>query len=146
MLLWKAYGFTVVALFLKMFAVVLVQGYSRFQSNTFANPEDAAYAASFGKEGAKVAEDDPLLQRATKTLRNDGENIPIFLFLAGAYIQLNCWEQGTLIYFPLFVLSRIIHTIAYLRAIQPLRNRIYLLGIVVMLILCGHIVWAVFQG
>ena len=37
------------------------------------------------------------------------------------------------------------YTVAYLHAIQPLRNRVYLLGVLVMFVLCGHIVWAVLQ-
>ena len=79
-------------------------------------------------------------RRAQNILRNDGENIPIFLFLALTYVQLDCWETGTLIYFPLFVLTRIIHTFAYLRAIQPLRNIVYLVGIGVGFILSSHII------
>lgn len=74
-------------------------------------------------------------------LRNAGENVPIFLFLAAAYVQLGCWEWGVLVYFPSFVLSRVVHTVAYLRPTQPLRNRAYRVGLAVMLALCGHIVW-----
>jgi hypothetical protein len=37
---WKIYGLTVVALFVKMFAAVLVQGYGRYRDRGFANPED----------------------------------------------------------------------------------------------------------
>jgi hypothetical protein len=38
---WKIYGLTVVVLFVKMFAVVLVQGYGRYKHRGFTNPEDA---------------------------------------------------------------------------------------------------------
>jgi hypothetical protein len=38
---WKIYGLTVVALFVKMVAMVLVQGYGRYKHRGFANPEDA---------------------------------------------------------------------------------------------------------
>ena len=48
---WQIYGLTVVALFLKMFATVLVQAYGRFRSTTFDNPEDSAIAIKiFGKQ------------------------------------------------------------------------------------------------
>lgn len=141
---WKIYGLSVVVLFLKMFAVVLVQTSSRVKYNTFANPEDAAVLG--GKPGSPAADEHPVLQRASKALRNDGENIPIFLFLAGAYVQLGCWPTGALIYFPLFVLFRILHTIAYIRMIQPLRTRVYQLGLLIMFILCGHIIWTAFHG
>ncbi|MBD2516449.1 MAPEG family protein [Nostoc sp. FACHB-973] len=135
---WKIYGITVVALFLKMLAIILIQVNTRRKSNNFSTPEDAA---TFGKGGTGVVQESQLLQRATKTLNNDGENIPIFLFLATAYVNLGCWEQGTLIYFPLFVLSRFAHSIAFLRAMQPLRTRAYQLGLSVMVVLSGHILW-----
>ena len=137
---WHIYGLTVVALFLKMFATVLVQAYGRFRSTSFDNPEDSAFAiAIFGKQDIALIDDD-LPRRAQNILRNDGENIPIFLFLALTYVQLDCWQTGTLIYFPLFVLTRIVHTMAYIRAVQPLRNIVYLVGIGVGFILSSHII------
>jgi len=87
---WKAYGLTIIALFLKMFATVLIQAYGRFKSNSFSNPEDSAIVGKiFGKKDAASSDDD-LVRRAQNVLRNDGENIPIFLFLAMTYVQLNC--------------------------------------------------------
>jgi len=141
---WKIYGLTAIALFLKMFATVLVQAYIRFESAGFDNPEDLDVVTKIFGERDKEAIDYDLARRAQNVLRNDGENIPIFLFLAMTYVQLDCWEQGTLIYFPLFVSTRIIHAIAYIKAIQPLRNIVYLLGIGVTFIMCGHITWNIF--
>ncbi|WP_066377968.1 MULTISPECIES: MAPEG family protein [unclassified Anabaena] len=136
---WKAYGLTVIALFLKMFATVLIQAYGRFKSNSFSNPEDLAIVSNILGRKDAASSDDELVRRAQNVLRNDGENIPIFLFLAMTYVQLNCWQTGVLIYFPLFVASRILHTVAYIRAIQPLRNIVYQVGILVMFALCSHI-------
>ena len=141
---WQVYGLTVVTLFVKMFATVLVQAYGRFKATEFDNPEDLAVVTKIFGERNKVSIDDDLARRAQNILRNDGENIPIFLFLAMTYVQLSCWKTGVLIYFPLFVLTRIVHTIAYLK-IQPLRNIVYLLGIGVSFILCSHIAWKIFM-
>jgi uncharacterized MAPEG superfamily protein len=139
---WKLYGLTVVALFLKMFAAVLVQGYGRYQHRGFANPEDAVmFDKLFGKKPDAAKQSD-LVNRAQSVLRNDGENIPIFLFVAIAYLQLGCWQPGVAIYLPLFVVGRIIHMISYLKAIQPWRNLSYQLGVWVTFIMAGHIVWA----
>ena len=143
---WQIYGLTAIALFLKMFATVLVQAYSRFfKSAEFDNPEDLAVVTKIFGERNKVSIDNDLARRAQNVLRNDGENIPIFLFLAMTYVQLNCWETGVLIYFPIFVLTRIIHAIAYIKSIQPLRNIVYLLGVGVSFILCSHIAWNAFM-
>ncbi len=90
---WKVYSLTVVALFLKMFATILIQAYGRFKSNNFSNPEDLAIVEKiFGKKDV-VPSDNDLAHRAQSVLRNDGENIPIFLFLAMTYVQLNCWKK-----------------------------------------------------
>lgn len=141
---WEIYGLTVVALFVKMFVTILIQAYGRFKSNSFSNPEDLVLAERIvGKKDVAVKEND-IVRRAQNILRNDGENIPIFLFLAMTYVQLDCWDTGTLIYFPLFFFSRVVHAVAYIRSIQPLRNLIYLLGILVMFFLCGHIIWHIF--
>lgn len=138
---WKIYGLTVVVLFGKMFAAVLVQGYGRYQHRGFANPEDAVmFDKLFGKKPNASRQSD-LVDRAQSVLRNDGENIPIFLFVAIAYLQLNCWPAGVAIYLPLFAIGRIIHMISYLKALQPWRNLSYQLGVWVTFAMAGHIVW-----
>jgi uncharacterized MAPEG superfamily protein len=139
---WKLYGLTVVALFLKMFAAVLVQGYGRYQHRGFANPEDAMMFDKLFGHKPNAAKQSELVDRAQSVLRNDGENIPIFLFIAMAYLQLGCWQAGVAIYLPLFVVGRIIHMISYLKAIQPWRNLSYQLGVWVTFVMAGHIVWA----
>ena len=141
---WKIYGLTVVTLFVKMLATVLVQGYGRYQHRGFANPEDAVmFDKLFGKK-PNAAQRSELVDRAQSVLRNDGENIPIFLFIAVTYLQLGCWVQGFAIYLLLFVVGRIIHMVSYLRAIQPWRNLSYQLGLWVTFIMAGHIVWQSF--
>ena len=139
---WQAFALTTVALFFKMFLTAGVQGLVRVRSRTFVNPEDAAF---FGRT-PQAAADHPVAERAQRALRNDLENIPVFLFLALAYVQLGCWEAGTLLYFPVFVLARALHTIAFVRPTQPLRNRAYLVGVLVSMILSGHIVATIIGG
>lgn len=76
---WKIYGLTVVVLFAKMFAAVLVQGYGRFQYSGFTNPEDAVLFDKLFGQKPDAAKQSDLVDRAQNVLRNDGENIPIFL-------------------------------------------------------------------
>ncbi len=138
---WKIYGLTVVALFVKMFAMVLVQGYGRYKHRGFSNPEDAVMFDKLFGQQADATKRSEMVDRAQSVLRNDGENIPIFLFLALTYIQLGCWQTGLMIYLPLFVIGRIAHAISYLNALQPWRNLSYQLGLWVMFAMSGHIVW-----
>ena len=138
---WKIYGLTVVVLFLKMFSTVLVQGYGRYKNRGFDNPEDAAmFDKLFGSKPDATRQSE-LVDRAQSVLHNDGENIPIFLFMALTYVQLGCWSKGVAIYLPLFVIGRIAHTISYLKALQPWRNLSYQLGLWVTFAMAGHIVW-----
>lgn len=76
MLGWHAYVLTAVALFLWMLVVILVQGLIRVRNNAYVHPEDAAF---FGKGASPVAEEAPPVRRAHNVLRNDGENVPVFL-------------------------------------------------------------------
>lgn len=132
----EAWSLGAVALFIKMLAIALIQGQQRIKHKVFTKPEDAkAYGT-----GQAAAQDLPIVERGQRALRNDLENIPIFLAISWAYISLNCWEQGALIYIAIFVLARIWHTTFYLSPKQPHRTLGYGVGILVMLILCGHIV------
>jgi uncharacterized membrane protein YecN with MAPEG domain len=131
----------VVAMFVKMFAMVLVQGYGRYKHRDFSNPEDAVMFDKLFGQKADVSKQSEMVDRAQSVLRNDGENIPIFLFLALTYIQLGCWQTGIVIYLPLFVIGRFAHAISYLNALQPWRNLSYQLGLWVMVAMSGHIIW-----
>src|SRR5271156_6011433 len=109
------YALITVILFFKMLAISVVQGRARTSSKTYPNPEDARF---FGAP-APAADELPIVKRAAAAWRNDLENIPIFLFLAMIYVTLGCWPEGPYIYFTIFVVARILHTIVYLRGLQP---------------------------
>ena len=85
----------------------------------------------------------PIVKRAAAAWRNDLENIPIFLFLGLIYVTLGCWPEGAYIYFSIFVVARILHTIAYLRGLQPARTIFYALGLCVCVALSVQILIAV---
>jgi uncharacterized membrane protein YecN with MAPEG domain len=143
---WKIYGLTVVVLFVKMVAMVLVQGYGRYKYRGFSNPEDAVMLDKLFGSKPDAAQQNELVERAQSVLRNDGENVPIFLFLAMTYVQLGCWQTGLIIYLPLFVIGRIFHAISYLNALQPWRNLSYQLGLWVTFAMSVHIVWRSLGG
>lgn len=134
-----AFALATAALFLKMFGLGLMQGAMRKKHNTFAKPEDAEVYGSGEVADAEL----PIVDRAQRTLRNDLENIPIFLFLAWCYIELNIWPTGAGIYFAIFVASRFAHTTFYLKPTQPYRTISYSIGGLVCLALTGHIGYAV---
>lgn len=127
---------SLVVLFMKMFANSAVQGLTRFRSGAFAWPEDAAMI-----RGAHVAERDPeLVERASRCWRNDLENIPIYLFLGLGYVLSGGVPWWAAIYFGTFTVARVLHTIFYLRGMQPWRNIAYQVGLLVCFALAVHIV------
>src|SRR5271154_3979202 len=137
---YQFYGLIAVILFFKMLALSTVQALARTSAKSFPNPEDAKF---FGRGVAPAADELPIVKRAAAAWRNDLENIPIFLFLAMIYVTLGCWPGGAFIYFSIFAVARILHTIAYLRGMQPARTIFYVLGLTICFILSVQILIAV---
>ena len=136
---FEAFSCVTIALFLKSFATAGVQGVVRVRHRTFVRAEDAAF---FGKGATPAAAEHPLVDRAQQVLRNDGENVPLFLALLLAFAHVDGRAPLVLGYGMTFVLARVVHTLAYLRPTQPLRNRAYLLGQLVSFVLIGYLVVA----
>ena len=127
---------SLVVLFVKMFANSAVQGLTRFRTKSFAWPEDAALF-----RGAQTVERDPeLVERASRCWRNDLENIPVYLFLALGFVLAGGAPWWAALYFTTFTVARVLHTIFYLRGLQPHRNLAYQLGLLVCFALAIHIV------
>lgn len=143
MRVWETYSLIVFGLFLKGFVVAGIQGFYRLKHKAFVRPEDAAF---FGGGCPPATEELPIVTRAQAILRNDLENVPIFLFLLLGYIQLGCWNPGVAWYGGLFLFSRLIHTAAYLRPTQPLRHRAYLFGLLLTFAMSGHLLLRIFTG
>jgi glutathione S-transferase len=136
---YQFYAVITVILFFKMLVLSTVQALARTGAKSFPNPEDAKF---FGAPGP-VADELPIVKRAAAAWRNDLENIPIFLFLGMIYITLGCWPGGAFIYFTIFVIARILHTFAYLRAMQPARTIFYGIGIAMCVTLSVQILTTV---
>ena len=75
--------------------------------------------------------------------RNDLENIPIFLFLGLIYVTLGCWPEGAFMYFTIFIIARILHTIAYLNGMQPWRTIFFTFGMAICVALSIQILTTV---
>ena len=132
------YTITAIVLSLKMAAISIAQGRARVAAGVFVNPEDAKSFA--GKESSTEA---PAVERASRAWRNDLENIPIFLLLGLIYVTLGCSPEGAYIYFTVFIVARILHTVAYLNAWQPWRTIFFTVGMVVCVALSIQILMTV---
>jgi uncharacterized MAPEG superfamily protein len=136
---YQFYALITVILFFKMVSISLVQGVGRVSTKTFVTPEDAEFFA----HAPPAQEEAPIVKRAVNAWRNDLENIPIFLFLGLIYVTLGLWPEGAFIYFSIFVVARILHTIAFLNGLQPWRTIFFTFGMAVCIILSIQILSAV---
>ncbi len=124
-------------LFLKLLVTTSLQAFARKHAGAYAHAEDAAYW-----NGRK--DDPPLAQQAQLALRNDGENIPIFLALAWAFVASGGSPRALAAYGAVFFVARSVHTFAFVRPRQPLRNRAYVMGLGATFALAVHLAIAVF--
>ncbi|HVN91044.1 MAG TPA: MAPEG family protein [Candidatus Binataceae bacterium] len=121
--LMKMYALTTVVLLFKMFAISITQGIGRVSSQIYTVPEDAKL---FG--GKVEREEVPSVQRASACWRNDLENIPMFLILAGIYEMAGLSAHYFAIYCITFTAMRILHTFFYLKGVQPWRTVVFTIG------------------
>jgi len=109
---------SVVVLFFKMHALSFVQLYHRIRAGTFRTPEDVAV---FGGARTTLSDDTAIGERAGRAWRNDLENIPAYFAVSLAFVLLGGSATAGAIYFGLYTVFRILHTLALLKGKQPHR-------------------------
>lgn len=130
----QVYALCVVVLFLKMFLVSCYQGYHRLRFVAFTNPEDAAVFRRITQAAER-----PQVIRAAKVWANDLENIPMFFALGGLAVALEAATLPVLWLSVVFTVARVLHTLAYLRGLQPWRTLFYGIGVICLLGFCSLI-------
>lgn len=134
---FRAWTLCAAFLFLKMFANTAVQFHAKRRDRLASLPEDRAF---FGKREPRPESESDLYQRAAGCWENDLENIPMFLILGLAYVGLGGTAATSTVIFSAFSLSRVAHTVFYLKATQPHRAIAYTAGLVATLALAVGIV------
>lgn len=79
------------------------------------------------------------MTRAAKAWANDLESIPAFFVLGGLTVALNAPASITAWLSLLFTIARVLHTLAYLKGVQPWRTVFYGVGILCLLGFCATI-------
>jgi uncharacterized membrane protein YecN with MAPEG domain len=139
MALLQTYALTAIVLELKMAALAVVQGRGRMSTGQFPLPEDAKMFHG----GAEAPAEAPVVDRASKAWRNDLENIPIFLILAGIYVAADLSSKAFAFYCVVFMVARILHTYTFLKAIQPWRTVTFTISALAMFAMMIHILFEV---
>ena len=111
---WSWLALAVAALWLKHVGLAIAQVLYRVPRRMVLSPEDLRYA------GVRVAEDE-FLARTHGVWRNDHETVPIFLAAALVFAAIVGKPQSAAWLFGAFVLTRYVHMVVYLAAMQPAR-------------------------
>lgn len=132
------YAVSTAVLFFKMQGIGFYQGAVRSKNKVFSNPEDAK-----AFKGEVLPQEHPDIERANRAYRNDLENIPMFLLMSLGYIMLTCPEKAGVICIMLFTFARIMHTVTYLKGMQPWRSISYGIGLLCSAFIAFNILYKV---
>ncbi len=121
-----AYTLALVALFVKTTLTSALQVISRLRSGVFPIAEDARL---MGKAPAQAEAD--FVRRCANVWRNDTENLPLFMALGLTWVLLGATAEAGAMYFGAYVALRYVHTLVFLRGLQPWRALLYLAGLAV---------------
>lgn len=113
-----------VLLILKMGAVAFITSNERRKAKVVLNPEDTGV-----NPGSHVEPDEAASTlRAKRAHLNDVENIPVFLVLALIFTLTGCSATAGWAYFGVYFVARTLHTVFYLKAVQPWRTAAFFVG------------------
>jgi len=120
---FRLYALCVIVLILKMNATGFYTAMTRSRLKVALNPEDAA---RFGAQ--LTTAEHPEVERVLRAHRNDLENIPSFFLLGLIAVLVGAPLRGMQIAFIAFTAARVLHTVSYVKAMQPWRSMSFGIG------------------
>ncbi|XP_044730426.1 microsomal glutathione S-transferase 1-like [Chrysoperla carnea] len=107
-----------------MLLMASLTAFQRLKRKVFANPEDTMVS------GAKVALDDPYVERIRRAHYNDIENILLFISIGFLYSLTKPKPVIAVNLFRIFTIARFLHTVVYTIVIirQPARALCWMTG------------------
>ena len=134
------YVYTCLVLSLNLLALWISSGAVRGRSGVAINPEDGA------RYSAPVQElDPPAVARILRVHRNAEAAIYPFLILGLVYVLLGGRASIAVPIFAIFAGARIVHSIVYLRGLQPWRTISFAVSLLTLIALMVAILIAVLQ-
>jgi prostaglandin-E synthase 1 len=132
-----AYVLTCVVLCLNLLTLWVSSGAIRAKGGTAINPEDGS------RYGVPVSEiDPPAVARLLRAHRNAEATIYPFLLLGLLYVFAGGRAAIAIPIFTVFVVARIVHSIVYLKALQPWRSISFAVSLLAIIILMGAVIHA----
>ena len=132
---FPAYAVTCLVLCLNLLVLWVASGAFRAKGGVAINPEDGA------RYGASVSEiEPPAVARLLRAHRNAEATIYPFLLLGLLYVFADGSAAIAIPIFTIFVAARIVHSIVYLKAMQPWRTISFAVSLLATVVLTGAIV------
>jgi prostaglandin-E synthase 1 len=129
-----AYAFTCLVLSLNLLMLWISSGALRAMGGVAINPEDGA------RYGAPVSElDQPAVARLLRAHRNAEATIYPFLLLGLVYVLAGGAAGIAVPIFGVFIAARIVHSIVYLKAVQPWRTIAFAVSLLAILALMAAV-------
>lgn len=137
----RVFAFWYLLLVVKMLMLIFRTSTARMKTSTFSTPEDYAAIGASAPDGPLVP--DQGIERLRRALQNDLENILPF-FGVGLIYALSEPSLGMARFlFAGFAISRIVHTVVYLRGLQPHRSIAFMSGMLFFLWTLLLAIWSV---
>ena len=132
---FPAYAITCIVLCLNLLMLWVSSGAMRAKGGVAINPEDGA------RYGVAVSElDPPTVARLLRAHRNAEATIYPFLLLGLLYVFAGGKGAIAIPIFAVFVAARIVHSIVYLKAMQPWRSIAFAVSLLAIVVLMGAVV------
>lgn len=138
---FKLYAICCCVLTLQMLFLGALTAATRARHKGYLNPEDGK--VSFGDAQLIDGGEHPDVARVIRAHRNLLESLPMFFALGLIYVLARGPELGAQICFIGFTAARLLHSIVYIRALQPWRTLMFGLGSLSLLAMIVLIVRAV---
>lgn len=138
---FATYALCSALLALKMLGSAVYTASQRGRVGGYVNPEDTRFGT--GEVEASEVEK-PQVARALRMQRNDLENIPMFWVVGLLYVLGGASALGAAVYCWTYTLSRLAHTVAYARGMQPARALLWGLGVLCILGMSVQVIWRAF--
>jgi uncharacterized MAPEG superfamily protein len=130
-----AYAITCIVLCLNLLMLWVSSGAIRAKGGVAVNPEDGA------RYGVPVSEfDPPTVARLLRAHRNAEATIYPFLLLGLLFVVTGGRAAIAIPIFATFVVARIVHSIVYLKAMQPWRTIAFAVSLLAIVALVGAII------
>jgi uncharacterized MAPEG superfamily protein len=138
---FQSYVACAVLLSLNVLGLANATAFTRGQASEVINPEDKKLN---DKATVVYEEGNDRTQRYRRAHRNALENVPLFLItslllvMTGPSVELAAGLFGT------FAVVRILHSVCYVKAIQPFRTIFFVIGQITQVVVLGLLVYKVF--